>query len=281
MDIKNLIERLLLFIIGVPLVLALPIFFHQLNFLLLFIVCMVVILYASYEMQGLIAKRYTTYKLIFFFIVEIFDFVLVYVFSLFKVEPVFFALLYIIPIFLLSILELAISQREGFAKSFERILTGVLILFYPIFLANFFLFMITLPNPRVMLAVFFICVFSCDSLAWFFGMLFGNGNRNIIAASPKKSIAGFIGVAISVSCVSLALYYFLPQYFPSLFKNFILIGISSFAAVIGDLFESILKRAINVKDSGAIVLGRGGILDTIDSLLFAAPTYFLLCCILL
>ena len=52
-------------------------------------------------------------------------------------------------------------------------------------------------------------------------------------------------------------------------------------AIIGDIIESILKRSADVKDSGKVILGRGGILDSIDSLLIAAPVFYTLCMFLL
>jgi phosphatidate cytidylyltransferase len=51
---------------------------------------------------------------------------------------------------------------------------------------------------------------------------------------------------------------------------------TAIAAVAGDLAESALKRSANVKDSGTIMPGRGGLLDSIDSILFAAPIYYIL-----
>ncbi|MBQ1971174.1 MAG: phosphatidate cytidylyltransferase, partial [Treponema sp.] len=52
--------------------------------------------------------------------------------------------------------------------------------------------------------------------------------------------------------------------------------LTSIVAIIGDLLESVLKRASSVKDSGNLIPGRGGVLDSIDSILLAAPIYYLL-----
>ena len=57
--------------------------------------------------------------------------------------------------------------------------------------------------------------------------------------------------------------------------------ILSFCAIAGDLFESAVKRAAGVKDSGRIFPGHGGALDRVDSLLFAIPAYFYACQLLL
>lgn len=280
MDIRNLVERLLLFLIGVPLILALP-FFTQLNFLALYIVSTVVVLIASCEMHFILSKKYAVYDLRFFLFIATLTFLLIYIFTLKKLSSSFFVILFILPLFFITIAELSASQSKDFEKSFECILTAFFIFFYPIFLASFIVLLTTIPNASILLAVFFTTVFSSDSLAWAFGMLFGNNNRGIIAVSPKKSIAGFIAVVISALLLSCILHYFLQKYFPSLVKTILLITLTSFAAVIGDLFESLLKRSSGVKDSGSIVMGRGGVLDNLDSILFAAPTYFFLSSLLL
>ena len=93
--------------------------------------------------------------------------------------------------------------------------------------------------------------------------------------SPNKSLAGFIsGILFSV-CTSIVFYILLPELFKVNILIIILFGILIGATtVIGDLIESVLKRAMNVKDSGVIMMGRGGILDSVDSVLISAPVFF-------
>ena len=55
----------------------------------------------------------------------------------------------------------------------------------------------------------------------------------------------------------------------------ILALITTLAAIVGDLIESVFKRSLNIKDSGNIIPGRGGILDSTDSILIAAPIFYI------
>ena len=116
----------------------------------------------------------------------------------------------------------------------------------------------------------------CDSGAWFFGILFGKSTRGFVAASPNKSLVGFIG-GISGSIASGCLFKFIfPEVFTISYPRLIILGlITSIAAIVGDLIESVFKRSCNVKDSGNLIPGRGGILDSIDSVLIAAPIFYI------
>lgn len=94
--------------------------------------------------------------------------------------------------------------------------------------------------------------------------------------SPAKTWEGFFGaLAFSVGggCALLAL---IPEKLPALTQmHAIILGVAlGFAAVIGDLAESLIKRSTDVKDSGRFLPGIGGALDLIDSLLFTAPLLF-------
>ena len=116
-------------------------------------------------------------------------------------------------------------------------------------------------------------VFAGDTGAFYVGTFLGR-RKLAPAVSPGKTIEGSIGgLATGVAVGSLAKAIFLPDLpWPT---STLLCLVTGIAAQIGDLFESALKRASNVKDSGNLLPGHGGILDRIDALLFAGPVVYL------
>lgn len=91
--------------------------------------------------------------------------------------------------------------------------------------------------------------------------------------SPKKTREGaYGGLVVAPIFLAVAGSYWLPNY-PPLWLAALGLGIVM-AGIIGDLFESMLKRAADMKDSGALIPGHGGVLDRIDALLFAAPVFY-------
>jgi phosphatidate cytidylyltransferase len=114
-----------------------------------------------------------------------------------------------------------------------------------------------------------------DMGAYLVGSVFGR-HQMIPHISPKKTWEGFVG-AIGLSLLaSLALFKLMPGHLSMLtWTHATVLGLLlGFAAVIGDLAESIIKRSTGVKDSGNFLPGIGGALDLIDSLLFTAPLLF-------
>jgi phosphatidate cytidylyltransferase len=119
--------------------------------------------------------------------------------------------------------------------------------------------------------VFFLLfiVFSGDVGAFYAGRFFGRRKLSP-SISPGKTIEGAAGGLITSVFVGFSFYLiFLPHLSPLAVLG-LLVCVNP-AAQAGDLFESQLKRAANVKDSGNILPGHGGMLDRIDALLFAAP----------
>ena len=178
----------------------------------------------------------------------------------------------------ISILLMGIESffTKDFTNSLQKIANSFLIIFYCGFLMTFISRMTILPDSKFVISLFLIFVFMCDSAAWFFGILFGKSTRGFVAASPNKSLVGFIG-GIAGSIASGCLFKFIfPQIFTISYPRLMVLGlITSIAAIIGDLIESVFKRSCNVKDSGNIIPGRGGVLDSIDSILIAAPVFFI------
>lgn len=129
----------------------------------------------------------------------------------------------------------------------------------------------------VFIIVFIVMVFFCDSFAWFFGVTMGKNNKGFVRASPNKSLAGFLGGFIgSISCGIVA-WFIWPEIFTGSILKLILTGVCIAASsIVGDLAESVMKRSSGVKDSGHIIPGRGGVLDSIDSIVMSAPLFYLL-----
>ncbi len=114
-------------------------------------------------------------------------------------------------------------------------------------------------------------VWAADSGAYFSGKAFGS-HKLITKVSPGKTLEGLFGGLCSVLIVAaVARYYFLPQ---QLLNWYLLSAIVFISSVFGDLFISMLKRRVKLKDTGALLPGHGGLLDRFDSLL-PASVFFL------
>ncbi len=114
-----------------------------------------------------------------------------------------------------------------------------------------------------------------DMGAYLVGSVIGK-HQMIPHISPKKTWEGFCGALALSLFASVGLYKLMPGHLSMLNgTHAVILGLLlGFAAVIGDLAESIIKRSTGVKDSGNFLPGIGGILDLIDSLLFTAPLLF-------
>ncbi len=118
-----------------------------------------------------------------------------------------------------------------------------------------------------------ILVFSNDTGAFYTGTFLGK-HKLCPMVSPGKTVEGAVGgLLVSVFAGLMFRHFFLPALPLALSVCFFVCV--SVAGPVGDLFESVLKREGEIKDSGAILPGHGGILDRIDALLFAAPVAYL------
>lgn len=183
----------------------------------------------------------------------------------------------LLALFFFSI-ELRHGDKDSFAKSLSRIGGESLLILYPGLLITFIQRILTLPHPSTSLILFFLLVFGNDIFAFVFGMSMGRNNKGIIKVSPNKSLAGFIGGTLSAMVLAVLFCLFVPGISEDIpiWMALVLGFATSSAANIGDLIESAFKRSAQVKDSGSLIPGRGGLLDSIDSMLASAPIFWLL-----
>lgn len=146
---------------------------------------------------------------------------------------------------------------------------------YPSVFIGFIIRMTDLGNTKWILLTFFLSVFINDIAGYVVGKLVKGRTAIGLTASPSKTVLGYLaGITASALTILVAKNYFpgAPQ-----MNNFTaLLGgsIIGVGAAVGDLVESMLKRSAETKDSGDLIPGRGGMLDSIDSLLFCAPVFF-------
>jgi len=145
------------------------------------------------------------------------------------------------------------------------------------YISSAFVFLILIANyhhsynPSILLGAF-ILVWVNDSFAYLVGKNFGK-QKLFEKISPKKTVEGFLG-GLFFSCIAS---YFIATFTETLnFTNWLISSIIiSVFGTLGDLIESKFKRQANVKDSGIIMPGHGGLLDRLDSIIFAAPFIYI------
>jgi phosphatidate cytidylyltransferase len=118
----------------------------------------------------------------------------------------------------------------------------------------------------------FIIIWTNDTFAYLSGMAFGK-HKFFERISPKKTWEGFIGGLIMGVIAALVFNYFFPE--TGLMQWILFAILSSIASVYGDFVESLIKRKANMKDSGTMLPGHGGMLDRVDSILLASPVIYI------
>lgn len=268
------LQRLLIFFIGLPLVLLL-VSFTYLNHIAINILVTVFGIIAAYELIKMLeAKEKPLFRRSIILILTGFLQYITY-FAIIEglpLELIFWT--FIVEILLLFGYECLMTK--DFTHSFEKIANSAFVILYCGFFITFISRITTLDNSKFMMILFLIIVFMCDSGAWFFGVLFGKSTRGVCPASPNKSTVGFIGGIFSSVASAILLKVLFPEIYELSYLNLVIISlITSVSAIIGDLVESVIKRSLDCKDSGTLIPGRGGVLDSIDSLLVAAPLFYI------
>jgi len=204
-------------------------------------------------------------------------FVLVFLFKGFGF-PGNLVILAFVPVFILMINSLYVKDKTRFDK-FANLYTAILYIAVPWSLLNFVVFGADGNFNGRLLLCFFCIIWGSDVGAYVFGMLLGQkyGKKLFPSISPKKSWIGFWGGMVTAVAVSVILY--LSGFFPlggeknvtELIHCIAMAILLDVAGVYGDLIESQWKRHYNVKDSGSLIPGHGGLLDRFDSALIAIP----------
>lgn len=201
------------------------------------------------------------------------------------VALIFFYLFYIFYILARTIFS---DLEKGAVRSIGNVLVGQLYITLPMVLTSLFSY----PMGGTVILFLFVILWVNDTGAYLVGSLFGK-HKLYPAVSPKKSVEGLIGGLVLSILVGALFGYFSTEMADCYFGSFgfsplsdIIVGggdrlmealsraIFSLLIVVlgtlGDLFESVLKRQAKVKDSGNIIPGHGGVLDRLDSYLFAS-----------
>jgi phosphatidate cytidylyltransferase len=176
-------------------------------------------------------------------------------------------LLALIPISFIS--ELYRNKQSPF-ENVALTLLGVFYIALPFGLMNFF-YIPQLHYSFIILLGYFVILWINDTFAYLFGSAFGK-HRLFERISPKKSWEGSIGGAL-VSIIAVGLFASFDHSLP-LIQWIIITVIIVISGTLGDLIESMLKRNLNIKDSGTLLPGHGGILDRFDAVLISAPLIF-------
>ena len=159
------------------------------------------------------------------------------------------------------------EMKTGFL-SMSGNLMAILYLGLPLSIAGSFQ-----SSQKLQLLMVLSVVWAGDILAYGVGKRWGK-HKVTSQVSPHKSLEGYVaGLLFSVLAAMTFGHYFFPAWSTA---YLVLIGaFLGLVSTVGDLFESMLKRGANIKDSSKLLPGHGGVLDRIDSLLFALPAYYI------
>ncbi len=268
----SLCKRLITAAVAIPLLIIILVCLPHYNYLAFAFVCFGMSIIGSYEMRGMADKAHQPH-------IKFKPWVGVSLPVLTYIEKALVPQINLTLFGLVTLLTLGFAYEalfgyhDNFKASKSRLETYTLEIIYPNVFTTFLIRMCFLDNAWTWILLFLAFVFGSDSFAYIFGMLFGKNNKGIVKVSPNKSLAGFIA-GIFLPGVAGALFtHFFDIFNINWYHGLILGLLTALAGTFGDLIESTFKRSANVKDSGTAIPGRGGVLDSIDSILIAAPIY--------
>jgi len=255
------LERLISGLIAIPIVLGIILYGHPLLF---FVLIASLILVSTYEYFSMIKNAgksgFPAEGLVLSF------FLLVFYFFVPQYLPLMGIL---IPLILITAWFFRKNNVFVAIDSISYTLFGI---FYTAGLGGYFLLIGKIDGGREMVVFILLFIWVGDSMAYYVGRKFGE-SKPFKMVSPNKTTAGAIanitGTLITALLVSNLFFDEIP-----LIHCLIVSFICGIIGQFGDLAESLIKRNCQVKDSGSLIPGHGGVLDRIDSLLFAGPVFY-------
>jgi phosphatidate cytidylyltransferase len=274
---KKNFSRLLVFFIGLPLALSIVYFFPQRNHLLADVVVIFLCGVASFEIASIFAvKNIAVNKAFAVFLGVLIPLCTMLGCAVININELNMNITLgtIVSGVMLIVLKTLFHPIKKIETLLPLFAAETAILLYPGLLFSAVIFLGAAAGSTEAMLFYLAVVLANDSFAWFFGVLLGKGNRGIVKVSPNKSVAGFAGGILSSIILGVVFQHYIAFTLPG--AGVITAFFTAAAATVGDLGESALKRSAGVKDSGRLFPGRGGVLDSIDSLTLAGPVFYFL-----
>jgi phosphatidate cytidylyltransferase len=276
---NNLLVRILLWFVAVPLLFAIIYLLPQQKHLVFNILAVLVSGVAAVEVAQFFSRKASGYRSSTLFVPILGALLpllaLLELFGLLHFEATVFAIVAVAGV----VLAVQVFRRD--ASEFPSVLpivsANVTLLIYPGLFMSYIIRLSGLPDATFLILAFICSVYFNDTMAYIAGKAFGKSTRGLLAVSPNKSLIGFLGGFILSPAVIIVFNLLRPTLFAGPLGYRLLFGaVIGIAVILGDLIESALKRSATLKDSGALIPGRGGILDSVDSPIFAAPVFYYL-----
>ena len=289
---RNLITRVILWFVAVPALLAIIVVLPYQNHLALNIIVIVASALGASELARLFHRQDAGYRASFVVIPIIGGLLpltqVLVLNGVVRQEAVLLVILVVVGLVLL--LQVFRRADEGFQYTLSNSAANITLLLYPGFFLSYVVRMSEFDHATPIILTFLCMVFFNDTLAYLAGMAYRAVRTRIAAragrtweptvvlpVSPKKTMVGFAGGLIAAPVTLILAHLIFPSQIPGSLADHILVGLAvGLATIFGDLIESALKRSATSKDSGSLIPGRGGILDSVDSVLYAAPVFYYL-----
>ena len=173
----------------------------------------------------------------------------------------------------------AAAAPRGSNEVFYAMLTFAGFLYVALML-GFVILVRQMPGGAYLVWLVFISAWGSDTCAYFVGKALGR-HKLCPSLSPSKTIEGAVGGVVGAAVIAMLYGRAVTHFYPGAISvDIVMLGVvvafSAVMSIFGDLSASAIKRQAGIKDFGRVFPGHGGVLDRFDSVLFAAPTFYIL-----